>query len=452
MNNRLYYGDNLPLLRNKDYFPDEFVDLIYLDPPFNSNADYNVIFHDPTGKESEAQDQAFTDTWHWTIEIEKTLDIIISEAPPDVVEFIGYISDFAPDSSIQAYLVMMCARLLEMHRVLKETGSIYLHCDPTASHYLKVLMDHIFGSGQFRNEIIWRRTGAHNKINRYAPIHDVILFYTKSANYNWYHPKRPYMKGHIENHFVEDESGYRTNYYGNVLTGAGTRNGESGKLWRGFDPTAKNRHWAIPGALLKDILESTGEDLAQIKSQHERLDRLFELGYIKIVEGQAWPVYERYLRDDDGSPIPDIWAYQPYTEGTVFRSDEGIDADVRWLSPQDKERSKYQTQKPEGLLERIIKASSGEGSIVLDPFCGCGTTMAAAQKTGRKWIGIDITHLAINLIKWRMKARLDIEPGKDYDIIGEPISLAGAKDLAELNRYQFEWWALSLVEATPSGG
>lgn len=246
-------------------------------------------------------------------------------------------------------------------------------------HYLKVMADGIFGSPNFANEIVWRRTGAHNKSRRYAPIHDTILFYKKSDRATWNYPTRPYMRGHVQEYFVQEGDRWRTNYYGNVLTGSGTRGGESGKPWRGIDPTAKGRHWAIPKALLDEV----DEDLSGL-TQHQKLDRLYELGYIKIEPGQAWPMYEHYITPEDGTPVSDLWAFQPYTGGTVFGTDRGIDEDVRWLSTRDQERLGYPTQKPEGLLRRIIETSSDPGQVVLDPFCGCGTTLAVAQQLKRE--------------------------------------------------------------------
>ncbi|MDX2137804.1 MAG: site-specific DNA-methyltransferase, partial [Chloroflexota bacterium] len=406
--NRLYYGDNLDILRNREYFPNECVDLIYLDPPFNSSRNYNVLFKDESGTQSEAQIMAFEDTWHWGPTAEATYHQLVTDSAPRVSAAVGALRTIVGTNQMMAYLVMMTARLVELHRVLKATGSLYLHCDPTASHYLKIILDTIFGIANFRNEIVWRRTGAHNKISRYTPIHDTILFYSKSPDYCWNPIKRPYMLGHAERAFVKDEKGFRTNYSGNVLTGSGTRNGDSGKPWRGFNPTTKGRHWAIPGQLVDNL----DEDLSEL-SQHEKLDRLFELGYIKITEGNEWPVYERYIQPNEGQAVSDIWAYQPYTEGTVLGTKEGIDEDVRWMGSKDPERLGYPTQKPSGLLERIIAASSNPGDVILDPFAGCGTAVAAAQKLGRNWIGIDITHLSIALLKYRMEDAFDLKAGKD---------------------------------------
>jgi len=441
-NNQLYFGDNLKILR--EYIKDESVDLIYLDPPFNSKATYNVLFEEKNGTQSHAQIEAFEDTWHWVEETEKTYCEIVTLGTACLVNLIQTLRSFLGQNDMMAYLTMMTPRLMELYRVLKPTGSIYLHCDPTASHYLKILMDAIFGAKNFRNEIIWRRTGAHSKSKRYAPIHDTIFFYTKSNAYNWTYPKRPYMRGHVEEYFIKNGIHYRTNYYGNVLTGSGIRGGESGKQWRGFDPTSKGRHWAIPGAILKEI----NEDLSNL-TQHEKLDRLCELGFIKIVEGQAWPIYERYITEKDGLATPDIWAFQPYTKGTLFNTDDGIDEDVRWLSPRDQERLGYPTQKPEGILKRIIEASSKKGDLILDPFCGCGTTIAVAERFNRKWIGIDITHLAISLMKQRLKDTFGSELSS-YEVIGDPKDQASARALAQNDRYQFEWWVLDKIFARPA--
>ena len=446
MTNSLYYGDNLDILR--EHVADASVDLIYLDPPFNSNATYNVLFQERSGERSAAQITAFDDTWHWGLESEAAYQDVVTTGPKKLSDLLQAMRSFLGQNDMMAYLTMMSQRVVELHRVLKPTGSIYLHCDPTASHYLKMLLDSVFGPRNFRNEIIWRRTGTHNKIRRFAPIHDTIFFYSKSEEFKWKDVYRPYMKGHVEEYFVQDHVGWRTNYYGNVLTGSGTRRGESGKPWKGFDPTAKGRHWAIPGRLVEDA----GEDLSDL-SQHQKLDRLYELGYIKIRDGHAWPIYEHYITPEDGQPIADIWAYQPYTEGTVFNREGGIDADVRWLSTTDQERLGYPTQKPEALLERIIKASSDEGDLVLDPFCGCGTATAASERLNRRWIGIDITHLAITLIRHRLHDTFgkDLRP---YEVIGVPQDVESAKALAAESehdgRYQFEWWGLGLVDARPA--
>lgn len=441
MDNTLYYGENLDILRR--YIPDNSIDLIYLDPPFKSDQTYNILFKEKNGTESAAQIKVFEDTWHWDKKAEETYIEITEKAPQRAADLIIALRSFLGSNDLMAYLVMMAIRLVELHRVLKDTGSIYLHCDPAAGHYLKILIDSVFGPDNFISEIIWRRTGAHNKTTRYAPIHDIIFFYSKTKNRIWNYPIRSYMKEHVDEHFIKDEYGYKTKYYGNVLTGPGLRKGESGKPWRGFDPSAKGRHWAIPGKLLEDIEEDT-KGLAQ----HQKFDLLYKLGFIKIIPGHAWPIYERYLKPDEGQPVADIWAFQPYTQHTVFDTDKGIDEDVRWLSPRDQERLGYPTQKPEGILERIISASSKKGGVVLDPFCGCGTTITVAEKLKRKWIGIDVTHLAISLMRHRL---MDTFGDKvKYEVIGEPVDLKGAGALAKQDPYQFEWWALGLVAARPA--
>jgi site-specific DNA-methyltransferase (adenine-specific) len=339
---------------------------------------------------------------------------------------------------------MMCVRLIELTRVLKHTGSIYLHCDPTASHYLKMLMDTIFSPANFRNELIWRRTGAHGAQRSYGPIHDTILFYSKADDYYFRVIKQPYMKGHVERRYSKDESGeYKFTSGGNVLTGAGATKGESGKPWKGIDPTVKNRHWAIPG-FLTEQMPMGFEKLGTL----EKLDQLYAKGLIEIKEGTQWPTPVRYLLEDSGNQIQDIWAYQPYTEGTVYGSNEGIDKDVAWLGTTDPERMGYQTQKPLGLLERIIMSSCPDEGIVLDPFCGCGTAVVAAQNLKRKWIGIDITHLAIGLMKWRLK---NLTPPAQFIVVGEPKDLTGAEELARQDKYQFQWWAVAEVGGQPYG-
>lgn len=462
MKKQLFFGDNLNVLR--DQVQNESVDLIYLDPPFNSKRDYNLLFKSPktlakksknetllTVEEvfSDAQITAFEDTWHWGEQAEFEYRQLLEQSNTDVAQLVKALRDFLRENDMMAYLTCMAIRLIQLHRVLKPNGSLYLHCDPTASHYLKILLDAVFGKEHFRSEIIWRRTGAHNKSNRWAPIHDTIFFYTKSENYVWNVPRRPYMLGHVQDNFIQrPDNSYRTNYYGNVLTGSGIRKGESGLPWKGFDPTSKGRHWAIPGG----IWDEAGIDPSKL-TQHQKLDLLFEKGFIKIERNAAWPIYERTIEPNEGPAASDLWAYQPYTNGTVFGTDGGIDEDVSWIKPQDKERLGYPTQKPIALLERIVAASSNEGDIVLDPFCGCGTALDAAQKLKRQWIGIDITHLSIGLIERRLKDRYPALRKKNaFEITGRPKDLATARRLAELDKYQFQFWALSLIAAQPFRG
>jgi site-specific DNA-methyltransferase (adenine-specific) len=394
--NTLYRGDNLQVLRGA--IPDRAIDLIYLDPPFRSQADYRRLSTGKTGSRSPRL-VGFDDIWRWDSASEQAYSEFQTKGPERPVRAIRALRLILGETDLLAYLVMMAPRLVELHRVLKDSGSLYLHCDPSAGHYLKVLLDAVFGAENFRNEIVWRRAGAHNKLRRFGPIHDTIFFYVKRLeDYQWNDLKRPYMNGHLESYCIGGPDGPKTAYYGNVLTGSGVRRGESGKPWQGFDPTPKQRHWAVPRALLAEI----PLDWSRL-TQHQKLDRLFELGYIKIVPGQAWPIYERVLKPGDGQPVPDIWAFQPHTSGTVDGGNEGIDEDIRWLSPQDRERVGYPTQKPEGLLRRIIAASSRVGELVLDPFCGSGTTLAAARQLGRRWIGIDASREAIEIARTRLQ-------------------------------------------------
>jgi DNA modification methylase len=441
---QLYYGDNIDVLRAS--IKDASVDLIYLDPPFNSKATYNVLFKAPDGNQSEAQIAAFEDTWHWNASAEATFDEILHCGNTQVSEMLRSLRSYLKENDMMAYLTMMTVRLLELHRVLKHTGSLFLHCDPTASHYLKVILDGIFGAENFRNEIIWRRTGSHNARKRFGPIHDVIFFYTKSKDYYFHVVKRPYMKGHVDSRYTRDPETGRMQFTsgGNILTGAGATGGESGKPWMGVDPSAKGRHWAIPGFLAEQMDEGF-QELGVL----DKLDALYDAGLIEITEGNAWPVPVRFLREGDGVPLQDIWAAQPYTEGTVYGTPDIIDRDVAWLGTTDPERLGYPTQKPVGLLTRIIESACPPDGVVLDPFCGCGTTIHSAQKNKRAWIGIDITHLAISLIEKRLR---DAFPGIKFEVHGTPKDMEGAVALAAADKYQFQWWAVSLVNAVPYGG
>jgi adenine specific DNA methylase Mod len=241
--NKLFYGDNLRVLR--DEIGDETVDLVYLDPPFNSAANYNVLFRETTGEQSAAQIMAFEDTWHWTHESEATYQELVTDAPERIARLIEAMRQMIGTSDMMAYLVMMAPRLVELHRVLKPTGSIYLHCDPTASHYLKLLLDSIFSPKHFNNEIVWKRTSAHSSTLRYAPVHDVILFYSKTDDFTWNRIYQSYDQAYIDARFKGQDADGRV-WKDADLTGAGTRRGETGQIWRGIDITAKGRHWAYP--------------------------------------------------------------------------------------------------------------------------------------------------------------------------------------------------------------
>ncbi len=405
--NRLYYGDNLKVLR--EHIPDESVDLIYLDPPFNSARSYNVLFRDESGRAADAQITAFEDAWHWGHEAEATFNELVTDGPERVSALMGALIRIVGRNQMMAYLVMMTARLVELHRVLKPTGSLYLHCDPTASHYLKLVLDTIFGGENFRNEIIWQRINAKgNASKRFANNHDVIFFYTRSEQYTW----NPQYTAHDETYvksfykYVEPETGRR-------YTLADLTNPNKNRPNLTYEFLGVTRVW---------------------RWTKERMQKAYEDGLVVQTSPGAIPRLKRYLDEQEGTPLGNVWT------------------DIVPLQAQSRETLGYPTQKPVALLERIIAASSNPGDVVLDPFCGCGTAIDAAHSLGRRWIGIDITHLSIALQKYRLKDRHGLEWKRDYDVIGEPEDEASARQLAKEDRYQFQWWALSLLKAKPLGG
>lgn len=351
--NRLYYGDNLDVLRDHSYFPDRSVDLVYLDPPFNSNRDYNAFFEQQDGRRAAAQIKAFTDTWKWDVAAAASYQSVVEQGGSAADVLVG-LQAILGNNDVLAYLSMMAPRLIEMRRVMNETASIFLHCDPTASHYLKVLMDGVFGADCFVNEIIWHyRKWAAGRF-AFQRNHDVILYYTR-------------------------------------------RPGRVAKF----------------NQLFMDRADSTKK----------------RFGTAKIVSGY----------DEEGRRLPSVTVEGEESEGVRMDDvwDIGRVPPIKQLFP---------TQKPLPLLERIIAATTDEGDVVLDPFCGCGTAIVAAQSMKRKWRGIDITHLATNLIKTRL---LDIFGDVEYDVIGEPTTLDGAVQLAKEDPYQFQWWSLGLLGARP---
>ena len=372
---------------------------------------------------------AFEDTWHWTRESEAMYQELVTEAPERLARLIEAMRQMLGTSDMMAYLVMMAPRLLELRRVLKETGSIYLHCDPTASHYLKLTLDAVFGAANFRNEIIWKRTAAHSAARRWNGVHDVILFYTKDSSYTWNPVLTEHSPEYVARYKNIDQDGRQ--WADDNLTGPGVRSGDSGAVWRGFDPTAKGVHWKVSA---KTVEELVGKEEASRLTTTQKLDVLNEHGFIhwpKARSGGAsgFPRFKRAL--GKGQPIQDIVT------------------DIPPLNSQAQERLGYPTQKPEALLERIISASSNEGEIVLDPFCGCGTTINVAERLKRRWIGIDITHLAVALIQSRLRDTFGTELSP-YEVHGTPQDTASAEALAIQDRYQFQWWALSLIDARPA--
>lgn len=385
--NTLYYGDNLTVLREE--IQDETVDLIYLDPPFKSNASYNVLFKSPKGHGSHAQIEAFEDTWHWGEQAEHEYQELLHQDNTDVAELVQALRKFLKENDMMAYLVMMASRLLELHRVLKPTGSIYLHCDPTASHYLKLVLDGVFGPKLYKNEIIWRRTpfagSSKARAAQFPRSHDVIFFYSKTAGFHF-------------NHVLLE---YDDSYF---------------KRFRNPDNDPRGPYQSV---LLKTYSQETFDELRD----DNRL--------LPPKKPGANYRYKQFLDELKGRQTDDLWT------------------DINAINPVAKERLGYPTQKPLALLERIIKASSNEGDVVLDPFCGCGTAIHAAHKLNRRWQGIDITHLAIALVEKRLR---DAFLGITFDVHGTPKDLDGAQDLAARDKYQFQWWACSLVNARPYRG
>ena len=403
--NRLYFGDNLDILR--EHVADESVDLIYLDPPFNSNVNYNAFFQEQSGELSDAQITAFEDTWHWGLESEAAYRAVVTDGPEKLADLLQAMRAFLGQSDMMAYLSMMAPRIAELHRVLKPTGSIYLHCDPTASHYLKLLMDSIFGHTNYRNEIIWRRTTSHSDAKGLGRVHDIILLYHKSADFGWNRVYQPLDAEYVANYYrYSDPDGRK--FMSADLSGAGpgpARDfGERGTI----EPPV-GRHWmydddGIAALIREDKIYWTRNGVPRLKV---------------------------YLDEHPGVPAQDVWD------------------DIQPLRSWHKERLGYPTQKPEALLERIINASSNEGDVVLDPFCGCGTATVAAERLNRRWIGIDITHLAMSLMRHRLRDTFGDEL-RPYEVVGVPQDPASAAALAQHDRYQFEWWGVSLVDARPA--
>jgi site-specific DNA-methyltransferase (adenine-specific) len=406
--NTLFYGDNLPILR--EHIPEESIDLVYLDPPFNSNRSYNVLFKDERGAEAEAQITAFDDTWHWNASAERTFHELIQNAPANVASMLGALREFVGTNQMMAYLTMMAARLVELQRVLKPTGSLYLHCDPTASHYLKILLDTIFGVENFRAEVMWKRTYSHNDPKNYGNILDSVFYYVKSQKYIWNRVYTPYSQEYIDKYYRHtDENGRR---YQLVSLRSPQPRPNLTYDYKGYKPHPNG--WAVSLEVMQ------GLDAA---------------GKLYFPPDKKGAIREKYYLDEmPGIPLQNLWD------------------DIGPISAQAAERLGYPTQKPLALLERIIQASSNEGDWVLDPFCGCGTAVVAAHKLNRKWIGIDVMHLSISLMKYRLKDMFNLVEKQDYAVVGEPEDMESARALAHSDRYQFQWWALSLVQAKPLGG
>ena len=399
--NVLYYGDNLDVLRRD--IPAESVDLVYLDPPFNSNASYNVLFKErKTGKQSAAQITAFEDTWHWTLkESEVAYEEIVKCGHPGLSDLIQAMRRFLGQSDMMAYLVMMAVRLIELRRVLKPTGSIYLHCDTTASHYLKLVMDALFRPENFRSEITWKRTNVHNDSKNWSDVADIVLYYVKDAGGGGYTWNPAYLKH--EDEYVKTKYRYDDG---------------DGRLYQLDNMTSPNPRPNM-------MYEWRGFSFPEMGWRYSRrtMARLDAEGRIWYPEDKTRrPRLKRYLDEMKGTVVTNVWT------------------DIPPINSQAQERMGYPTQKPEALLERIIKASSNESDVVLDPFCGCGTAVAVAERLHRRWIGIDITHLAIDLMKYRLHDAFGEAVKAEYEVKGEPADLAGAAQLAADDPYQFQWW------------
>ncbi len=410
--NRLYYGDNLHVLREQ--IPEASVDLVYLDPPFNSNATYNVLFRASTGEQSQAQIEAFDDTWHWNEPAEDAYWQVLKGTSSDAARMLEAMRGFLGQNDMMAYLAMMAVRLIELHRVLKPTGSLYLHCDPTASHYLKILLDATFEPRTFRSEIIWRRTSAHaNSKRNFAGVHDVILLFSKSARFAHNESFTAYSQAYIDEHFVH-------------LDADGRRFRRSDLRNPGVRPNLRYKYTASNGI----TYQPHPNGWAVSREVMERLDREGRLFFPKKEEARLRK--KIYLDESLGVPATDIWIDLPPIHASA------------------EERLGYPTQKPVALLERIIAASSNEGDVVLDPFCGCGTTIHAAEKLRRQWIGIDVTHLAIALIERRLREAF---PGIAYEVIGVPRDFGSAEALAGRDKHEFQKWAITLIpDAQPWKG
>lgn len=414
--NRLYYGDNLTIMQNMAKYS---VDLIYLDPPFNSQQNYNLLYRTMTGKPVPEQAEAFCDTWEMDAQkeaIARSMPVLMREHGVE-----SYYVDFwrlwmnalrHTQPHLLAYLIYMVQRLLYMKSLLRPTGSLYLHCDPTASHYIKVMMDGIFGHRNFRSEIIWQRTNARATTGRWPRLHDVLLHYTVSDRFT-FHPTRVRAdERRLPHTLITGADGQRYQTY--ELTAPGrTREGESGRPWRGFDPSDYGRHWANNRATM-DAWDAEG-----------------------LIH---WPARGGFPRRRGAEP------FDPATRQVVVGD---IWNDIDRINQSASERLGYPTQKPRALLERIINASSNSGDIVFDPFCGCGTTVYAAEVTGRNWIGCDIAILSIRLIRDVLAERYHLVEGANFEIDGIPVSVEQARELFEHDPFMFQNWAVERAGGFP---
>ena len=370
--------------------------LAYLDPPFNSGRSFEAVL----GQGSESPQEAFSDMWTWGEEAERDLLQLDQSLPRQAADLVRAIVAALGKVDLAAYLVMMTPRLGELRRVLADNGSIYVHCDPSASHYLKIVLDHIFGPENFRNELVWKRTHAHSGSRRFGPVHDVILFYSKSKNYLWNQGHSPYSSDYIEKYFRKTDE--RGAYQLITCTGPGSRVGTRAHYeWRGQWPPA-NRHWAWT----EDVMEQA--------------DREGRLEY----SSKGTPRLKRYVDEGKGVRLQDLWL------------------DINPLGAHEHERTGYETQKPVRLLERIIEAGSNTGDLVIDPFCGSGTTAVAAEKLGRSWIAVDSSLLAASLTLARVR-----HSGSDAPVAlhGFPASEGAILKVQERDPTAFAVWGTGML-------
>ena len=400
MSNLLYFGDNLKVMR--EFIKDESVDLIYLDPPFNSNASYNILFRSPL-EPATAQVKAFEDTWRWDTEAQAAFDAV-QQRSPDTFRLLLALKSFLDTSDVMAYLAMMAIRLVEMHRVLKPTGSLYLHCDPTASHYLKILLDGIFGGAAYQNEVVWQRaTPKGHAFTRFPSSHDVLLAYRKTKQAIWNPQYIPHREAYIASHYrnIEPETGRRF------------------RLDNCLNPNSNRPNLTYEWNGLTRVWRWT----------RDKMQTLHDEGRI-LYSKSGMPNYKRYLDEMPGSPVTSVWT------------------DIAPVNSQADERIGYPTQKPLTLLKRIILAASNPGDVVLDPFCGCGTAIEASAVLDRRWIGIDVTYVAIKVIRDRLKKHL---PQEKYQVRGIPRDVEAARRLAEQTPHEFQNWAISELGGNSRG-
>lgn len=399
--NKLHFGDNLDVLRAMSA---ESVDLIYLDPPFNSQSIYGVIYGTKRGGPSQAQSHAFKDMWSWGPDAQRALNQT-AERHLEAGALLDSFQKVFPGDNMIAYLAMMAVRLIEMQRVLKTTGTLYLHCDPTASHYLKILLDTIFGVANFRNEIIWQRTTPKgHAFTRFPSTHDVILSYGRSEQTTWNAQYIPHRQSYIDSHYSNIDAETERRY---MLDNCLNPNRDRPNLTYEWNGLTRVWRWT-----------------------KEKMQALHDSGRL-VYTKSGMPRYKRFLDEMQGTPVTSIWT------------------DIPPLNSQAEERLGYSTQKPLALLQRIILASSNEGDIVLDPFCGCGTAIEAAQKFNRQWIGIDVTYLAIHVIEGRLVKAFGPNVKETYRLFGRPKDADDARALAARDWLEFQKWAVFQLGGLP---